>query len=99
MLKLYEQSDDLHVRAVYVYAKANDVYAYSDAATTAKIDCTTLRDIFLKGCVIVAAGVEYLPVSFSIDETVGTVTYVTTDGSTATTAVLATLVSSEYTGN
>ena len=46
-----------------------------------------------------AAGVEYLPVSFSIDETVGTVTYVTTDGSTATTAVLATLVSSEYTGN
>ena len=46
--------------------------------------------------VIVDGDVEYKPVSFSIVETVGTVTYVKTDDTTATTAVLATLVSSEY---
>jgi hypothetical protein len=96
MDKIYEHADDLHVRAIKIYAKAADVYAYSDAAKTLKIDAATLQDLFIKGCVVDAAGILYRPVSFKVASTVGTLTYVTTDGTTATTAVLATLVSSEY---
>lgn len=97
MDKIYERSNDLHVRGTYIYKKANDSYAYSDSATTKKIDADTLKDLFLKGAVVVDGTVNYHPVSFGIASNVGTLTYVKTDGTTATTAVLATLVSEEYT--
>lgn len=97
MDKIYEHSNDLHVRAVKVYVKTGDAYAYADSAKTVKVSAPILKDAFEKGVVIVAGATEYLPVSFAVAEGVGTLTYVKTDGTTATTAVLATLVSSEYT--
>lgn len=48
------------------------------------------------GAIIVAGGVQYEPTSFELKNGVGTITYVTADATTATTAVLATLKSSEY---
>ena len=97
MAKIYEKYSDLHVSGVMVYKKTADAYAYSDSNKTVKIDAASLKDLFEKGVMIIVDGdVEYKPVSFSIVETVGTVTYVKTDDTTATTAVLATLVSSEY---
>lgn len=97
MDKIYERSSDLHVRGTYIYKKANDTYAYSDSGTTKKIDAYTLKDLFLKGAVIVDGGVDYQLVSFGIASEVGTITYVKADTTTATTAVLATLKSEEYT--
>lgn len=96
MDKIYEQAKDLHVRAVYVYAKANDAYAYSDSSKTKKIDSATLENLFLMGAVIIDGDIKYKPVSYGVASTVGTITYVKTDTTTATTAVLATLKSKEY---
>lgn len=97
MKHVYEkQYDDQFVRKTYIYAKSEDAYAYSDAETTVKIDAATLEDLFQMGAIIVAGGVQYEPTSFELKTGVGTITYVTADGTTATTAVLATLKSSEY---
>lgn len=98
MSKVYEKYEDLHVRKTYIYVKENDVYAYADPDKTVKIASDDLRDLFLKGAVILDGTTEYLPISYVISSNVGTMTYVktgtTNDGSTA---VLATLKSKEYT--
>lgn len=96
MAKIYEKAKDVHVRATYVYKKSGDAYAYVDAAKTTKIDAEDLQELFRKGCLIIDSDVEYKPVSYDITSEVGTITYVKTDTNTATTAVLATLKSSEY---
>lgn len=98
MEKIYEQLNDLHVAAVKVYAKANDSYAYYDSAKTIKVSSADLLNLYRKGRIVIVDGsVEYVPISYGISSSVGTLTYVKTDGTTATTAVLATLKSSEYT--
>lgn len=96
MDKIYEDYKDQHVVAVYVYKKVGDTYAYADSAKTVKIEAATLKDLFQKGIIIVDGTIEYKPVSFGIANSIGTLTYVKTDGTTATTAVLGTLVSKEY---
>jgi hypothetical protein len=96
MDKIYEDSKDLHVRKTCIYVKTGNAYAYSDVATTVKIDAASLKDLFLKGAVVIDGAVQYNPTSFKMDATVGTVTYVKADNTTPTTAVLAELKSSEY---
>jgi hypothetical protein len=97
MSKVYERYEDLHVRKTYVYAKANDPYAYADPDKTVKIASDDLRDLFLKGVVIVDGTTEYSPTSYAESSKVGTITYVKADTTTASTAVLTTLKSKEYT--
>jgi tetrahydromethanopterin S-methyltransferase subunit D len=97
MNKIYEEYKDLHVKAICVYVKTGDAYAYADSAKTVKIDSATMKEMFEKGTIIVDGALEYKPVSFGVALSVGTLTYVKTDGTTPTTAVLATLKSSEYT--
>ena len=77
--------------------KSADVYAYADNAKTVKIEAAALKNLFLKGAIIVDGTIEYAPIGFGISEGVGTITYVKADATTATTAVLATLKSKEYT--
>ena len=96
MKKIYEHANDVHVRATIIYVKNGDAYAYSDASTTVKINYASLKDMFEKGAVVIDGAVEYAPVSFKTSSGVGTLTYIKTDGTTSTTAVLATLASSEY---
>ena len=97
MKHIYEkQYDDQFVRKTFIYAKNADAYAYADSATTVKIDAATLEDLFQMGAIVVAGGVQYEPTSFELKTGVGTITYVKADGTTPTTAVLATLKSSEY---
>lgn len=95
MKKIYEHADDLHVRARYIYKKSGSTDAYSDAARTEKTPLAVLQDLFRKGMIIDDGGVEYLPVSFEVDTGVGIVTYVKADDTTGTTAVLATLESTD----
>lgn len=96
MNKIFDKSIDVHVRARIIYVNGSDEYAYADAEKTKKIKATDLKDIFEKGAIIVDGVIEYKPISFNIDSGVGKLTYIKTDDSVATTAVLATLVSSEY---
>lgn len=97
MSKVYEKYEDLHVRKTYIYVKADDVYAYADAAKTVKISSDDLKDIFLKGAVIVDDTIEYSPTSYGVSSKVGTITYVKADATTSSTAALTTLKSKEYT--
>ena len=87
----------MHVRKTYIYVKADDVYAYADPDKTVKISADDLRNLFLKGAVILDGTTEYLPTSYAISSEVGTMTYVKADTTTATTAILTTLKSKEYT--
>lgn len=93
MGKIYEDANDVHVRGVYIYKKASDTKAYTDSGCINQFTTSELKNAFLKGSVIDASGVLYRPVSLTIANNVATITYVTTDATTVTTAKLATLVS------
>lgn len=97
MDRIYEQAKDQHVVAVKVYVKANDAYAYSNSGKTTKITAAVLQDMFNKGMIIIDGGNTYIPVKLNVTSGVAVVTYVKADATTATTAVLATLASEEYT--
>lgn len=85
---------DKNIAARKVYTKAADTFAYANADCTEKISAADLQDAFIKGMVIVdATGIRFLPVSCEIKKNVATVTYVTTDSTTSTTAKLATVKS------
>lgn len=95
MEKITKRFDNVYDVAIVVYTKANDAYAYVDKKCTTKILTADLLDAFRNGLIIVdaASGIEYLPVSCAVASNIATVTYVTTDGTTATTAKLATVKS------
>lgn len=95
MSKVYDNSKDVHVRATRVYPKVGDTYAYLDAAGMTTINAVTLKDLFEKGILITDGAIEYKPVQFKLAAGVATITYVKTDGTAATTAVLAVLTSKE----
>ena len=96
MTKIYEDAEDLNVVARLVYKKANDAYAYADSAKTVKIDADTLADVFTKGVLIVDGNNRYKPTALAVVNGVATITYVTANAGTPTTAVLATLASEGY---
>lgn len=96
MNQIFDDAKDVHVRATLIYAKANDDYAYSDAAKTVKIDYKTLLELFHKGVIVIDTGFEYRPISCKVANGAALLTYVKADGTTATTAVLETISSSEY---
>lgn len=85
---------DKNIAARKVYTKVADTFAYADTDCTEKISAADLQDTFIKGMIIVdTAGIQYLPVSCEVKKNVATVTYVTTDSTTSTTAKLATVKS------
>lgn len=99
MDKVYETGADQHVVATYVYAKTADAYAYSDAARTVKIKAADLKNLFFKGAIIAdQSGTLYFPTHFDMESTVGVLTYVKNDGTTPTSALLATVKSEEFAG-
>lgn len=94
MSKIYEQSKDLHIRRTYIYTKeGGGFYAYADSDAKIKLSAFTLRDIFLKGAVILDTAIEYLPVAYSEEDGVGSLLYIK-QGVTA--PEFATLMSEEY---
>ena len=91
MDKVFEHANDLHVRAIYVYKKASETAAYVDSAFSVKFKTSELKDAFLKGAVINVSGKLYKPVGYSEASNVGSVTYIVPNGTTATSADIATL--------
>lgn len=91
--KVYQNADDDCVAIRKVYAKA-DGYAYVEKELKTKVGCEELHNAFLKGLIVVdSAGNEYSAISCAVSKNVATVTYVTADSSTVTTAKLATVKS------
>lgn len=90
MDRIYHHDDSMYVVGTKVYVKT-DGFAYEDSKCTNKISAEVLEELFVESMIIVdTAGVEYKPISCKVDNKVATVTYVTTDTTTATTAKLAT---------
>lgn len=90
MIRIYHHGDTMYVAAEKVYTKT-DGLAYTDEKCTTKATTEEVYDAFCRGLIIVNGGVEYLPISCKIADDVATVTYVTADTTTATTAKLATV--------
>lgn len=80
---------DVNVAGTYVYV--DNGVAYIDSEFEKPFSTKALKNVFLKGAVIVVSDDLYKPISFALnDSDVGVVTYVTPDDTTVTTAVLAT---------
>lgn len=87
---VYQNADDDRVAIRKVYVKT-DGFAYIDSECKTKVSCDELHNAFIKGLLVVdASGNEYKAISCSVAKNVATVTYVTADSTTATTAKLAT---------
>lgn len=84
-------ADDRNVAARKIYVKADGV-AYLDKTLKVKATPAELEDAYIKGMLVVdTAGVMYRPISCKNASDTVTVTYVTTDITSATTAKLATV--------
>ncbi|MBP5598007.1 MAG: hypothetical protein J6Y02_21745 [Pseudobutyrivibrio sp.] len=93
MDKLTIRAEDKYVAVRYIYNKSNDSYAYADAECTTKLTTSELKNAFLKGAVIVLAEDAGLakPIQYSESESVGSVAYIVPNGTTATSADIASL--------
>ena len=90
MDKIYHHDDSMYTIGTKVYVKT-DGYAYADKKCTVKISASDLEQMFIEGLIIVdSTDIMYKPISCKTAANVCTVTYVTTDSSTTTTAKLAT---------
>lgn len=92
MVRIYNDAKDEHVRATYIYGKStgSDTTAYMDEACTIKFNTSDLKEVFLKGSVIVIGSAMYIPISFTIVSNAGVITYAK-KGSDAGSAATATL--------
>ena len=93
MDRIYHHDDTMYEAATKVYAKT-DGYAYLESDFKTKISADVMKDLFVRGMLIVdSTGVMYKPISLKVASGVATVTYATTDTTSATTAKLATVKS------
>lgn len=82
MTKIYEDANDQHVRAQYIYEKESDTKAYVDADFTTQYTTSELKRVFEIGALIALAdGSIVKPVSFSVSESIGSISYVVADSS------------------
>ena len=65
MDKIFEQAKDLHVVATYVHGNGSDTNAYADAECTKQFTVSELKEVFVKGALIVIDGALYKAVSFN----------------------------------
>jgi hypothetical protein len=93
MAKLFQDAKDVHVVATYIYGKGTDSYAYKDSACTTKFTTSELKNAFLKGAVIALAsnGGYVFPVKYAESSSVGSVYFIKPNGTTATSADIASL--------
>lgn len=93
MAKIYEDSKDLHVVATLVYKKESETKAYKDSALTVQYTTSELKEVFIKGALIVLEdGTLAKAVGYSVAESIGSVSYIVPNGTTATSADIASLV-------
>ena len=94
MSKIYNDAKDKNVAAVLVYKKTNQTKAYKDADLTEQYTTSELQDAFIKGAIIVLEDESMVkPIKFEISSSIGTISYIKPNGTTATSADIAGLVS------
>lgn len=77
MTKIYEDANDQHVRAYYVYQKTGETKAYVDAAFTTQYTTSELKRVFEIGALIALADGSFVkPVGFSVSDSIGSISYV-----------------------
>lgn len=93
MTKIYEDANEQHVRAFVIYKKANQTKAYADADLTIQLTTSELKNIFIKGALIkLDTGDLVKPIKYAESSSVGSVYYIVPNGTTATSADIASLV-------
>lgn len=95
MAKLMEDANEQHVRAVYIYKKTSQTKAYKDAAFTTQYTTSELKNIVEKGMgvIVLEDGSLAFPIKYAEASSIGSVYYITPNGTTATSADIASLVS------
>lgn len=97
--RIFIDSKDQNIAKYILFA--DDTYVYVDKNKTKKATAKIVSDVFVKGCFIDVDGIKYIPVSITHTEAVGsdveyeTITYLKADSVTPTTAVLATVRSTD----
>ncbi len=90
--KIYEQSKDLHVVANMIYVNAGK--AYLDAAFEHQYKTSELKEVFIKGALIQVGTDSFaIPVKYTESSDIGTIAYIVPNGTTATSADIASAVS------
>lgn len=91
MSKIYQDAKDVHVVATIIYASSSK--AYKDADCTVQYKTSELKEAFTKGALIQLAEDAGIVVPFQYAESssVGSVYYITPNGTTATSADIAAL--------
>ena len=92
MTKIYEDANEQHVRAFVIYKKANQTKAYADSDCTIQLTTSELKNIFIKGALIkLDSGDLVKPIKYAESSSVGSVYYIVPNGTTATSADIASL--------
>lgn len=90
--KVYEDANDQHVRAFMIYKKTGQTKAYVDSALTEQFVTSKLKEIFIKGALIkLEDGTLVKPIKYAESSSVGSVYYIVPNGTTATSADIASL--------
>lgn len=93
MDKIYQDAKDLNVATVIIYKKSAQTKAYADAACTVQLTTAELKDAFIKGAVIkLEDGAFVKPIKYDETSSIGSVYYIKPNGTTATSADIASLV-------
>jgi len=92
MTKIMQDAKDLHVVAVIIYKKNGQAKAYKDAECTKQFTTSELKEAFIKGALIQLGDAEFVkPIKYAESSSVGSVYYITPNGTTATSADIASL--------
>jgi len=93
MDKIYQDANDKNVAAVIIYKKSAQTKAYADSACTVQLTTAELKDAFVKGAVIkLEDGAFVKPIKYDETSSIGSVYYIKPNGTTATSADIASLV-------
>ena len=82
MKKIYEHSNDLHIRKYLLYGKTADSKLYADKDFKEKVSAADVENAYQKGALMIVNGTTYLtPVSYAA----GTVKTIDDSGATIAT--------------
>lgn len=84
MERIYDQAKDQNVAAIVIYGKTGETKAYTDSACTKQFKTSELEDAFIKRALIKIGTAYFVPSGYSVATKIGSVSYVTTTGSSDT---------------
>ena len=93
MDKIFKDANEQYVATFIIYKKANQTKAYADSACTTQLTTSELKNLFIKGAVVkLDDGALVKPIKYDETTSIGSVYYIKPNGTTATSADIASLV-------